>query len=1016
MDPIEIPSTVVHSTVTFNKYSVNPGIIPVTFAGEFGPFLYSISPVLPLGLSFNTLTGEITGIPVEQTTGTYTVIIIDVFSNTGSGTFTLTTTAEISGTVIASGGIESTVVDNGATYKVHTFTSSGTFVVDDGANRLMEYLIVAGGGGGAQAGTGGAGNAGGGAGGMIVASGTISANSYSIVVGAGGAVNVNGTNSSFLSNTAIGGGRGGQQQPGNLPSSGGSGGGYPGGGGSGTQTVMGAAGTAGQGNPGGPGWLQNALDGGGGGGGAGSMGGAGAQNFGGFGGPGREWPLGSGTYYAGGGAGGSYNGPLAPGGLGGGGHGGQLISAIPGIAGTANTGGGGGASLVGGAGGSGIVVIRYIIETAPVFAQTRILDQKINKFETTAFKPVAAIDGARPYSYSVSPALPSGLTLNSATGVISGIPTQSVTAKQFTVTVTDDNLDTASSVFSLTTTVGYLYAVDLVVNRTLFIETINSLAEVDRTVADILPSIISIKVNDDQVDNRLLKYGIVLTLKVNENYVYDSDVYATDAAIINVDTSYENLNLGLGGNIDANYGKLEVSVIQSQQFLNSGVFTWTVPQGVTSVNIAAVGGGGGGSQKTTGGSGGDGGELSYVNNLTVVPGETYTVIVGVGGATGGPYGSNGQETILIRNSTEEEILFAQGGTGGDNYNWRIRTHESTLFDFTQTFDYSLNRTGVITYSLVDAPAGFTINSTTGVVTYTFQAIVESTTIELTVLALAPNSIELIRTDTYYIDPAPIGQIEYTTTGTYIWTAPTGVASVCAVAVGGGGGGGSADGSGGGGGGGGGLGWRNNISVVPGQSYTIVVGRAGLRDSATHGGDSYFISTSTVAGLGGRSSSNASGGAGGGRVGDGGGNGGTPNASGTADSTGGGGAGGYSGNGGGSAINVNGVAGSGGGGGGGGAGGSSDAASGGGGVGIYGQGANGAGGVYTSDDAGAGGGGGSGGQAGGAGTARPNNNGGNFGGGGGGAEIDGEAGNGANGAVRLIWGTGRAFPATRTADE
>jgi hypothetical protein len=254
-----------------------------------------------------------------------------------------------------------------------------------------------------------------------------------------------------------------------------------------------------------------------------------------------------------------------------------------------------------------------------------------------------------------------------------------------------------------------------------------------------------------------------------------------------------------------------------------------------------------------------------------------------------------------------------------------------------------------------------------------------------------------------------GQIEYTTAGSYSFLVPDGVTSISAVAVGAGGGGGSTGGSGGGGGGGGGLGWKNNITVIPGQSYTVVVGIGGTGDSTTNGGASYFIDLSTVAGLGGLSSTTDIGGTGGSFVGDGGGNGGTPNASGISDSTGGGGAGGYSGNGGGSAINTNGTAGSGGGGGGGAAGGSSDAASGGGGVGLLGQGTSGAGGIYTGSDAGAGGGGGSGGFDGGAGTSLPNNSGGLYGGGGGGAELDGEAGNGAGGAVRIIWGVGRSYP-------
>ncbi len=263
-----------------------------------------------------------------------------------------------------------------------------------------------------------------------------------------------------------------------------------------------------------------------------------------------------------------------------------------------------------------------------------------------------------------------------------------------------------------------------------------------------------------------------------------------------------------------------------------------------------------------------------------------------------------------------------------------------------------------------------------------------------------------------------GQIAYTTPGTYTFTAPTGVIRVSVVCVGGGGGGGSTDGGGGGGGGGGGLGWKNNIPVIQGNSYTVVVGIGGSSDSTVHGGDSYFINTSTVAGLGGRSSTDAYGGAGGEYVGDGGGNGGTPSYSGTTRSTGGGGGGGYSGNGGGSVNNRDGTDGSGGGGGGGAAGGSSDAASGGGGVGLLGEGSSGGGGQYTGNDAGFGGRGGSGGVAGGSGTARPYNSGGAYGGGGGGAEFDGEAGSGASGAVRIIWGgylNQRAFPSTNTGD-
>ena len=77
--------------------------------------------------------------------------------------------------------------------------------------------------------------------------------------------------------------------------------------------------------------------------------------------------------------------------------------------------------------------------------------------------------------------------------------------------------------------------------------------------------------------------------------------------------------------------------------------------------------------------------------------------------------------------------------------------------------------------------------------------------------------------------APPGQAQYTTPGTYSWTAPASVTSVSVVCIGGGGSGGSTgvnNGPGGGGGGGGGVAYKNNIAVTPSVSYTVVVGAGG----------------------------------------------------------------------------------------------------------------------------------------------------------------------------------------------
>jgi hypothetical protein len=74
-----------------------------------------------------------------------------------------------------------------------------------------------------------------------------------------------------------------------------------------------------------------------------------------------------------------------------------------------------------------------------------------------------------------------------------------------------------------------------------------------------------------------------------------------------------------------------------------------------------------------------------------------------------------------------------------------------------------------------------------------------------------------------------GEQEYVLPGDYVWVCPANVTSISVVCVGAGGGGhagsdilpiGSA-------GGGGALAYRNNINVIPGQSYNVTVGAAGL---------------------------------------------------------------------------------------------------------------------------------------------------------------------------------------------
>jgi len=314
--------------------------------------------------------------------------------------------------ITATGGTITTVCTN---FKVHTFTSPGTFTVTQAAtsaaDNVVSHVVVAGGGGGAQS----RGGGGGGGGFREVVSPsspytgsplngypsapnrvTVTATAFPITVGGGGAggtcagpsadgIGTSGSNSIFSTVTSAGGGGG---APGDANSSPygpvpvqrtGLAGGSGGGGGSGN--CGGGCGGAGNTPPVSPaqGFLggnangSSVLSAGGGGATAAGANGAGASGSNGNGGAGATSSInGTPEARAGGGGGGAQCGPVTKGagGAGGGGPGATPGSNSPntpgldgGNGGPQQGGGGGGAAGAsgydGGNGGSGIVIIRY---------------------------------------------------------------------------------------------------------------------------------------------------------------------------------------------------------------------------------------------------------------------------------------------------------------------------------------------------------------------------------------------------------------------------------------------------------------------------------------------------------------------------------------------------------------------------------------------------------------------------------------------------------------------------------
>ena len=344
------------SSITGNIIAGNADTL--TLAGEeFG----TANLVVKFVQSSDSIDTSTTVTPTSSTAASVAVPAAVYNNVTAGNTVTITVTnadglsASTTKDAIAlpSGGTITTSGD----YRIHTFTSSGTFV-NTIASLSVEYLVIAGGGGGGTGDTGAAARGGGGGAGgyrtnvpgqtsggnsSAEAALTLSTGNKTVTVGAGGAggsgsQNASGSNggdSVFDSITSIGGGRGGANTT--AASSGGSGGGGE------ESNGSGASGTSGQGTGGGDGTESGNRGGGG--------GGAGQAGSGTTGGNGLSSNI-TGSAVTRGGGGGT----TSSGGSGGGGAGGS----VNGTDGTANTGGGGGAAHTNaGDGGSGIVIVRY---------------------------------------------------------------------------------------------------------------------------------------------------------------------------------------------------------------------------------------------------------------------------------------------------------------------------------------------------------------------------------------------------------------------------------------------------------------------------------------------------------------------------------------------------------------------------------------------------------------------------------------------------------------------------------
>lgn len=107
-------------------------------------------------------------------------------------------------------------------------------------------------------------------------------------------------------------------------------------------------------------------------------------------------------------------------------------------------------------------------------------------------------------------------------------------------------------------------------------------------------------------------------------------------------------------------------VTMNQRYTVPGSYTFSVPEGVTSLTIQTWGGGGRGGSRTSGndGTGGGGGGAFAEQTFAVTPGESYIVVVGAGSTSNTSAG--GDSYVTLTNAAGATVLAKGGNSAATN--------------------------------------------------------------------------------------------------------------------------------------------------------------------------------------------------------------------------------------------------------------------------------------------------------------------------------------------------------------
>jgi hypothetical protein len=165
-----------------------------------------------------------------------------------------------------------------------------------------------------------------------------------------------------------------------------------------------------------------------------------------------------------------------------------------------------------------------------------------------------------------------------------------------------------------------------------------------------------------EIQSGSLPAGASITT-VHENGVSKANISGFSAVGSNTTSNFTLRAVDAASNTSSRAFSITVNAPVSESFTSSGTFS--VPSGVTAVDVLVVGGGGGAGIDHAGGGGAGG--LIFMPSYPVTPGGTVSVTVGCGGATGqnsdpasfpgGKEGIPGQDSVF-------GTLTAKGGGGG----------------------------------------------------------------------------------------------------------------------------------------------------------------------------------------------------------------------------------------------------------------------------------------------------------------------------------------------------------------